>query len=155
MICTAMYLHIIWIWASCGGAQCRGVLCGRARHRTVWTMSGGRTMCCRISRSFSRHGLSGARFGRMLSNPAIRGFLRMPCSSARYNFHWCTTTECSGGGCHIMHSGETISPDCGCSCRKQRPLCNVIWRLRLRVVRFHRVMLAPVMWRPDASDSCL
>ena len=40
-ICTAMWLRIIWIWASCGGARCLGVQCGRARHRTVWTMSGG------------------------------------------------------------------------------------------------------------------
>ena len=78
IICTAMCLHIIWIWASCGGARCRGVPCGRACHRTVWTMSGGHTMCHRISsrlvwRSFSHHGLSGAIFGWMLSNPAIWG----------------------------------------------------------------------------------
>ena len=119
---------------------------------TVWAMSGGRTMCRRISsrlalRSFSHHGLFGARFGGMLSNPAIRGFPRMSCSSARYSFHWCTTTECSGGGCPIMHFGRTISPDCGCSCRKNRLWHNVIWRLRFQAVRFHRVMFAPVMWR--------
>ena len=32
VICTDMWLHIIWIWASCGGAQCPGAPCGRTRH---------------------------------------------------------------------------------------------------------------------------
>ena len=41
------------------------------------------------------HGLSGARFGWMLSNPAIRGFLLMSCCSVKYNFHLCITTEYS------------------------------------------------------------
>ena len=141
-------------------------------------MSGGRTMCHWISgrlawRSFSHHGLSGARFGWMLSNPVIRGYLQMSCCSAKYNFHWCITTECSSGGCPIMHSGGTTSPICGCSCLKQRPWRYVIWCLRFRAVRFHRVMLAPVMWSlgvghvvssgeedttcptPDAAESCL
>ena len=130
MICTVICLHIIWIWASCGGVRCPGVPCGRAR------------------KSFSHHGLSGARFGRMLSNPPIRGFLQMSCCSAKFTFHWCINTESSSGGCHIMHSGGTTSPTCGCSYRKQRPWRNVIWRLWFRAVRFHSVMLAPVMWRP-------
>ena len=77
-ICTDMWRHIIWIWASCGGARCPGASCGRARRRTVWITSGGHTMCRGtlsrlVWRSFSRRGLSSARFGRMPSNPAIRG----------------------------------------------------------------------------------
>ena len=117
-------------------------------------------MCRRISSqlvwiSFSHHGLSGARFGWMLSNPAIRGFLQTSCCSATFTFRWCITTESSSEGCHIMHSGETTSPVCGCSCSKQRPWHNVIWCLRFRAVQFHRVMLAPVMWslsRPGRLD---
>ena len=59
-------------------------------------------MCHRISsrlasKSFSHHGLSDVRFGRMLSNLVIRGFQRMSCSSAKNSFRWYTTTECSGG----------------------------------------------------------
>ena len=86
-ICTDMWLHIIWIWASCSSARCPGAPCERARHRTVWTTSGGHTMCCRISsrlvcRNLSRHGLSGDRFGWMPSNPAIRGSPLMSCCSA-------------------------------------------------------------------------
>ena len=78
VICTDMWLHIIWLWASCGGARCPGALCGRARHMTVWTMSGGHTMCRGTSnrllwRSSSHRGLCSARLGRIPSNPAIRG----------------------------------------------------------------------------------
>ena len=39
--CIAMWLHITWTWASCGGVRCTGARCGRARHRTAWIMSGG------------------------------------------------------------------------------------------------------------------
>ena len=69
-ICTDMWLHIIWIWASCGGARCPGAPCGRAHHKTVWTMSGGHTMCCGTSSwlvwsSSSHRGLCNARLGRL------------------------------------------------------------------------------------------
>ena len=40
-ICTDMWRHIIWIWASCGGARCPGAPCVRARARTVCITSGG------------------------------------------------------------------------------------------------------------------
>ena len=163
-ICTAMYLHIIWIWAS-GVVPSVVVYCVEGHATGLYgPCPGGRAMYRQITgrlawRSFSHHGLSVARFGWALSNPAIRGFLRMSCCSAKYNFHWCIIIECSGGGCPIMHSAGTTSPVCGCLCCKQRPWCNVICRLRFRAARFHRMMLAPVMWslslpgRHDVSDA--
>ena len=36
-----MYQHSIWTWRNCGGARCRGALCGRARSKTVWITFGG------------------------------------------------------------------------------------------------------------------
>ena len=86
-ICTDIWRHIIWTWASCGGALCPGALCGRARHRTAWITSGGHTMCRgtlirSVWRNVYRRGLSSARFGWMHSNPAIRGCLLMSCCSA-------------------------------------------------------------------------
>ena len=99
----------------------------------------GHTMCHRISsqlvsKSFSCHGLSGVRFGWMLSNPAIRECRRMS-SSAKYSSRWCTTTGCSGGGCTITHFARTISADYGCSCRRRRPWRSVVWCLQFRAVR--------------------
>ena len=35
-----MWPGSIWTWRSCGGAQCRGALCGRARPKTVWITLG-------------------------------------------------------------------------------------------------------------------
>ena len=155
-----MWLHIIWIWASCGGARCPGAQCGRARHMTVWTTSGGHTMCRRISsrlvwRSFSRHGLSGAKFRWMPSNPAIRVCPLTSCCSATLIFRWCITTESFSGGCRIVHFGMTTSLACGCLCHKQRPWRSVIWRLRFRPARFQHAMLAPLRWsrsRPGRQD---
>ena len=36
VICIGMWRDFIWTWPSCGGAQCRGAPCGRARPRTAW-----------------------------------------------------------------------------------------------------------------------
>ena len=152
VICTNMCPRFIWIWDSCGSARCRGVPCGRARHWTVWTTSGGHTMCCRISsrlasKSFSCHGLSGVRLGWMLSNLVIREYQRMSCSSAKYSSRWYTTTGCSGGGCPITHFARATSADYGCSCRRRRPWRSEVWHLQFRAVRSHHVMFAPVMRR--------
>ena len=113
---------------------------------------GGHTMCSQISsqlasKIFSRHGLSGVRFGRMLSNPVIWECRRISCSSAKYSSPWHTTTGCSGGGCPITHFARTISADYGCVCRRRRPWHSVVWRLQFRAVPSHRVMFAPVMRR--------
>ena len=43
--CIGTWRAVIWTWLSCGGAQCRGAPCGRARHRTVWTTSAEPMMC--------------------------------------------------------------------------------------------------------------
>ena len=37
MTCIDMWRDFIWIWLSCGGAQCRVVPSGKARLRTAWT----------------------------------------------------------------------------------------------------------------------
>ena len=37
VICICTWRDFIWTWPSCGGAQCRGAPCGRARPRTAWT----------------------------------------------------------------------------------------------------------------------
>ena len=68
--------------------RCPGAHCGRARHRFAWIMSGGRMMChgtssLQVSRSLSRRGRFGVKFGRILSSPVIRGYLLMCYCSAR------------------------------------------------------------------------
>ena len=93
VICTDMWRHIIWIWPSCGGAWCPGALCGRARRRTAWITSGGRTMYRGtlnrpVWRKCSRRGLSSARFGWMPSRPAIRVCPLTSCCSARLISRW-------------------------------------------------------------------
>ena len=84
--CIAMCRLFTWIWDSCGVAWCRGALCGRARHRTVWTTSVGNTMCLRtknlqLSTISFRPGRLGIRFGLMPLNHAIREFRLMFSSS--------------------------------------------------------------------------
>ena len=155
-ICTDMWLHIIWIWASCGAARCPGAPCGRACHRTVWITSGGHTMCHGtlsrlVWRSFSHSELSSDRLGRMPSNPAIRGCPLTSYCSATLISRWCIITGSSSGGCRILHFGRTTSLVCGCSCHRQRPWPSVIWRPRFHPARFQHAMLAPLRW----SLTCL
>ena len=42
--CIGMWRGSIWTWRNCGGTQCLGAPCGRARPRTVWITFGGRMM---------------------------------------------------------------------------------------------------------------
>ena len=39
--CIDMWQSFTWTWHNCGGVQCLGAQCGKARHRTVWIMCGG------------------------------------------------------------------------------------------------------------------
>ena len=154
MICTDMWRNIIWIWDSCGGARCPGAPCGRARHRTAWITSRGRTMCRGtlnrlVCRNVSHRGLSSARFGLLPSNPAIRGCPPTSCCSATLTSRWRITTGSSGVGCHILRFGGTTSHVCGCLCHRQRPWHSVIWHPRFRPARFQHAMLAPLRWSPS------
>ena len=57
-----MYRHVAsftWTWHNFGGVQCLGTQCGKARHKIVWIMFGGRM-------------LSGGK----LSWPALSSFFR-------------------------------------------------------------------------------
>ena len=132
VICTDMWRHIIWTWASFGNALCPGALCGRARRRTAWITSGGHVMCCEtlnlpVWRIFFCRGLSSARFGRIRSNPAIWGCLLMSYRSATLISRWRIITELSSEGCSILRFKMTTSRVCGCLCHRQRPWHSVIW----------------------------
>ena len=61
-------------------------MCRETLSRLVW-------------RRFSRRGLSGARFGQMPSNPAIRGCPLMSCCSVTLMSRWRIITESSSEGC--------------------------------------------------------
>ena len=117
---------------------------------------GGKTISSRLVwRSFSHHRLSGASFGRMPSNPAIRGCPLTSCCSVTLISRWCITTESLSEGCRILHFGRTTSSVCGCSCYKQRPWRSVVWHPRFRPARFQHAMLAPLRWslsRPARQD---
>ena len=84
-------------------------------------------------------------FGRMPSNPAIRGCPLTSCCSATLISRWCITTRSLCEGCCILYFGRTTSLVCGCSCYRQRPWRSVIWRPRFRPARFQHAMLAPVI----------
>ena len=64
--CIGMWRGSIWTWHCCGGAQCRGAPCGRARPKTVWITLGGRMM-----------------FRGKLSQPALNIFFRRGQSHVR------------------------------------------------------------------------
>ena len=83
-ICIIMWLRITWTWHSCGGAQCPGAQCGRARHRIAWIMFGGGgggghmmyhgTLNRPVWSSSFPHGQFGASFSQIRSRPFIPGF---------------------------------------------------------------------------------
>ena len=42
--CGTWIQSFTWTWHNCGGVQCLGAQCGKARHRTVCIMCGGHMM---------------------------------------------------------------------------------------------------------------
>ena len=39
--CIDVWQSFTWTWHNCGGVQCLGAQCGKARHRIVWIMLAG------------------------------------------------------------------------------------------------------------------
>ena len=74
---------------------------------------------------FFRHGLSGARFGRIPLNSVTRGCQQTFFYLVKHSSLWFTTTGCSGGVCPINLSAGITSAGYECSPHRRRPWPSV------------------------------
>ena len=122
MTCIGTWRVFIWTWPSCGGAQCRGALSGRARLKTVWITCTELMMFRGRSsrpawRSFFLRGPFPRRCSRMRCLLSTPGFRRMCSCLVTSTCHWFTTTEFTSVVSHTSLSRRTTYRSCARCCR--------------------------------------